>query len=723
MAEPQNTSIDSEIDLGQLLAKIWQGKVTIAWVSFLALLVGLFYIADTPPTYQADSLLQLEERSNQLALPAAMQGLVDSSPQSATEIEIIRSRMVLGRVVADLNLDWIVEPAMAPLIGTILSRYNLPIPELSYLQPYARVGESMELSLLSVPPQWFNTALILTVTEDGFSLLLPDDRTLSGEIGTTISLEDSNFAISINAMNAPVGRQYSITQIDERSAIDAIRNNLSVSERSRSSGILELRYTGPSRQQNVRVLNAIGQSYLLQNISRSAAEAESGLEFINQQLPQAEQTLRQAEQEMNDFRQQQESVDLTFETQNILTQISTLENQLADLQRQEDEISQRYTPSHPVYRQLLDERERLQSRLGELRASAGELPQTQREILNLTRNVEMAQRVYTDLLTRQQEVEVLRASTVGNVRILDSAAAGRGPIAPRRSIIMALALILGIMLGIAIVFLRSWLNKGVQETAQIEALGLPVFATINYSPSADSLNKRSGKLDILALSNPTDLAVEAFRSLRTSLHFGMLDAESPTLAITSAHPAAGKSFVSVNLAVIAAQAGSRVCIVDADLRRGQLRRYFGVERNQPGLANILAGDATLEECLLQGPLPELFFLPTGKYPPNPSELLMRATLATQIEHLSQNFDLTIFDCPPVLAVTDPVILSRAVGASIFVARHNITPVGEIDAAIKALEAGGSKFNGAIMNGFDPKKAKAGYGYGYSYRYQYEQRKD
>lgn len=723
MVKEQQSPDESEIDLAQLLLTVWKGKFIVASSALIALMIGAFNVASTSPTYQSDALLQLEERSGQLALPSAMQNMVDNSPQSTTEMEVLRSRMILGRVVADLNLDWRVVATKAPFIGDILARYSLPVPDIGFLSAYARSRESLSLGLLSVPPHWINRGIWLTVTEDGYVLVLPDGQEMTGVVGTMVSLEAVSFAINITALNAAVGREFTIVQIDELTAINGIRSQISVSERGRGSGILEVRFSGESRAENIRILNALMQTYVQQNISRSAAEAQSSLDFINTQLPQAEGALRQAETALNDYRQRQVAIDLTFETQNILTQINTVEMQLAELQRQEDDVSQRYTTSHPVYRQLLEDRERLQTRLTDLRAQAGDLPETQREILNLTRNVELAQRIYTELLTRQQEVEVLRASTVGNVRILDSAAAGRGAIAPRKSRILALSLFLGLVVGISAVLLRMWLHKGVQDAADIEKTGLPVFATINYSPKADTEGSRRKIHDILALTDPTDLSVEAFRSLRTSLHFGMLDAESRSLAITSTHPGAGKSFSAVNLAVTAAQAGQKICLVDADLRRGHLRRYFDVDRNQPGLADVLAGDADLEACLVQGPVPDLFFLPTGRYPPNPSELLMRGKFATLIATLDSFFDLSIFDCPPILAVTDPVIISRAVGTTILVARHNETPLGEIDAALKTFEAAGSKLNGAILNGFDPKKAKAGYGYGYGYRYQYKQRQD
>ena len=216
---------------------------------------------------------------------------------------------------------------------------------------------------------------------------------------------------------------------------------------------------------------------------------------------------------------------------------------------------------------------------------------------------------------------------------------------------------------------------------------------------------------------------EAFRSLRASLHFGMLDARTRSIALTSAAPEAGKSFNAVNLAAVAAQTGQKVCLVDADLRRGYLRRYFDLPKGQPGLAEVIAGEVSLDDALVEGPIAGLMFLPTGRYPPNPSELLMRREFPALIKALDDRFDLTICDAPPVLAVTDPVVIGRSVGATIAVVRHDQTHPEEVQALKRGLETGGVKLAGAILNGFDPRKAQGASGYGYTYRYTYEKRQD
>jgi len=714
-----------EIDLGQLFSSLWKGKWLIALTTAIGIAAGVFTIANTDPTFQADALLQLEERTGSLALPSGLSDMLENDPRSVTEIEILRSRMVLGQAVADQNLDWRIEPKKVPIIGTLLSRYSLPFVEGLLPAQYIRPDESITLEQLVVPPIWLNTEIEITILDaENFRLALPDGHSISGYVGEQLTMEDVGFSITIGAVEAATGRVFAIQQLDDIRAVNSLRESLTVSERGRGSGILEVRLNDASRPQAARALNAIIQAYTRQNVARSAAEAESSLVFIREQLPIAERALREAEAALNDFRQIQGTVDLSLETQTILEQITRIEGELAVLQRNEDELRQRYNPAHPTYRALLDERTRLEARLAELRGQVGGLPETQRQVLDLTRAVELAQRIYTELLTRSQEVEVLRASTIGNVRIIDNATSQPNAIAPRKAMILALSLMLGGMIGAGLVLLRNWLRKGIQDSSELEKLGLPVFATINYNKMADTGTRRQGKLPIFAVEETADLTVEALRSLRTSLHFGMLDAKTPTLCITSAHPEAGKSFVALNLAVVSAQAGQRVCLVDADMRRGQLRRYFEMPRNQPGLAEVISGNVAIEDAMVRGAVDGLSFLPSGRYPPNPSELLMRAEFSRLVAWCAENFDLTIFDTPPALAVTDPVIVARNTGTTVFVARHDVTHLGEIEASIKTFSAANLNLSGAILNRFDPKKARGryGYGYGYGYRYDYKTRK-
>lgn len=720
---------DDDLNLLDLLSVIWSGKILILAAALIALGVGAVAVLQSEPIYRAQGLLQLESRSGALALPAGMQELMGNggnAGEGEAEMEIMKSRMVMAQAARELNAQIYAYPQPLPYLGLIPVRLNLPDPKLDFLRPYQWGNEAIEIGELEVPQDWIGSDMLLRITgADTYEVTLPDGSKVAGTARERLALSDRGLSLVVDLLEGPVGRQFLIGRMPLNSAISALQRGFSVYESPRNSSILRITFTHPDPREAEKALDAISRSYVDQNIARSAAEAQNSLAFIEEQLPIAEAAVTQAQNALNNYRQQQQSVDVDYETRILLEQATEIEAQLNALSLEEEELKKRYTINHPAYQALLENRAALERQLEEVRTATFDLPETQKEIFNLTRNLEVAQEVYLQLLNRGQELQVVRASTVGSVRIIDTAYSDGERIAPRASRIMLSYLAGGLILGLGFVLARHFMRRGIKGAQEIEKLGLPVFATVNYSPEAANLRKRKGDLPILALTKPDDLVVEALRSLRTSLHFGMLDAKTNTILLTSAAPGAGKSFTAINLATIAAQAGQKVCLIDADLRKGYIRRFVRQEKNAPGLAELLAKRNSLEDVMVNGPVDGLSIITSGRYPPNPSELLMRADFETLLETLDKDFDLIIVDSPPVLAVTDPVVIGRYTGATIVIARHLETMAGEIEAVKRAFETSGVKVTGAILNGY---KVSEGAKYGgqyhyYNYRYSYQSGKD
>lgn len=718
-----------ELDLKTLITVLWWRKVPIALCILLFLALGAFQVAKTFPVYQADTLIQLEQRNQAAVILQSPIAFGGSELAATTEVEIISSRMVLGQAVAENNLDWVVRPKRAPIVGNILARYDLPLPEWAFLAPYARKGEQLVLTNLQVPPHWVGQQLILTTLDTGYRLELPDGSTHEGRAGTDLSLPGEGFLINVAEHPQAPGRQYAVQQVSERRAISALHNRIFIEEQGRGSGILTLQLTGHDIQEVETTLAAVADSYAQQNIQRSLAEAEGSVEFIRSQLPAAEQKIRDAQSALNQFREEaserarsQEWLDRegdqTFETQTLLSQITRLESDLRRAKQDVEQKRSRYDENHPMVRNSISDQGKIELEITELLALVSELPEVEREIVNLTREVELAQQIYLDLQMRYQEAQVLQASTIGSVRIVDRAAAALAPIAPKKTRILLIWGLLGAITGVVLSLAQHWLRRGVRGSLELERAGLPVFATIPMLPQL----RDGSRTSIAALEKSDDVAVEAIRSLRTSLHFGMIGSATKAITLTSSAPAAGKSTLSMNLAVVAAQAGQRVALVDADMRRGKLRKHFDLPRNVQGLSDVLSGKHSLETALVQTPVQGLSLLPAGRYPPNPAELLMRKEMEAVIEDLGNAFDLVIVDAPPTLAVTDPVVLARLTGTAIIVVRHGVTPLGEVEAVKKAFQSSGVRIAGAVLNGFDPRYAdptEAGAGYDYQYSYKSE----
>jgi tyrosine-protein kinase Etk/Wzc len=458
-------------------------------------------------------------------------------------------------------------------------------------------------------------------------------------------------------------------------------------------------------------------------VQRNSAEAEKSLEFLQGHLPNIKVELTASEDTLNRFRQANDSIDLGLEAQSTLNVMVALEGQLNELTFKESEVSQRFTKDHPAYKSLLDKRQVLLAKQDELNAQVQQLPKTQRDVLRMKRDVEVNQQIYIQLLNKVQELNILKAGTVGNVRILDTAQSYTKAVKPKKSLIVVLATLLGGMLAVAVVLVREAMHKGVENPDEIEALGLPVYASIplsDWQTDMDVKSKRKKKTTLhetlLAESNPADLSIEALRGLRTSMHFAMMEAKNNVVMISGPSPGIGKSFVSVNFAAVIAKTGQKVLVVDGDMRKGYIQKHFGL-RWDNGLSELLSGKLQTKDVIKDSGIENLDVITRGQVPPNPSELLMHPRFAEFLAWASSEYDLVLIDTPPVLAVTDPSIVGALAGTTLMVGRFGMNTVKEIDVARHRFEMAGIEVKGFILNAVE-KKASASYGYGY-YNYSYE----
>lgn len=721
---------DDEIDLMALGSVLWAGKWLILVVTLVAGLVGVFDYVVTPRTYQADALVQVEPKSSGFAATAmsqTMQTLLGTSDSPVEgEIAIMNSRMVVGAVVDSLKLDWIATPKTFPVIGDAVRRGRLGFLQDYLPRAYARPGDAIHLGDLTVPLDWIDLPITATVLGQGKLMLdFPDGTTTTGMVGKPIADEARGYSILVSSVTGAPGRQFVLMRLQREEAIQNIQKSLSVSENPKGSSILTANYKNASPEMAQKILEAIAKAYVNQNIDRSAAEATKSLEFVQSQKPSAKAAVDAAQNALTAYQTKNKTVDLTLQTQSLLTAITGVQTQLNDLAVQEATLKQNYTVNHPAYQALLKKRAELETQLTGLEKEAKTLPEAQKRILDLTSNLQVAQQAYTDMLGRIEQLKILASAAIGNVRLIDNAVTAPKPVAPR-TLIVALAGVLGLILGSGIVLGRSFLMKGIRGAEDIERLGIPVFATIGYSRLQEADLARAGRANkwpILSIEHSDDPVPEAIRSLRTSLHFGMLDSASNAVMFTSAAPGAGKSFISANLAVVAAQTGQRVCLIDADMRRGSQRHYFDVRRNTPGLSEVLAGEISVDDALIAGPTEGLSVLVSGRFPPNPSELLMRKEFTDLLKALNDRFDLIIVDAPPTLAVTDPVVISKSVAAVIVVVRHLETLPGAVAAVQKAFQSANVRISGAVLNGFKAEQSgyygTSNYSYAYNYRYAYK----
>ncbi|WP_159180215.1 polysaccharide biosynthesis tyrosine autokinase [Klebsiella pneumoniae] len=710
------TPDSDEMDLGRLFGELIDHRKLIIAVTTGFTVLAVLYALLATPIYQADALVQVEQKQGNAILSSLSQMLPNSQPQSAPEIALLQSRMVLGKTVDDLNLQAQVKQKYFPLIGRGMARIMGDKPG------------NISVSRLYLPSEDDDSTpkITITVIDKKNYLVEGADFSINGTVGTLLT--EHGISLLVNSIDANPGDKFTVSQLTRLKAITDLQEVFNVADQGKDSGMLGLTLTGDNPELITRILDTISQNYLAQNIDRQAAQDAKSLDFLNMQLPKVRSDLDIAEDKLNAYRKQKDSVDLNMEAKSVLDQIVNVDNQLNELTFREAEISQLYTKEHPTYKALMEKRHILQEEKTKLNKRVSGMPATQQEVLRLSRDVESGRAVYLQLLNRQQELNIAKSSAIGNVRIIDNAVTETKPVKPKKILVVAIGLIFGLFVSVGLVLLRVFLRRGIESPEQLEDIGINVYASVPVSEWLAKNNRKSSKLrknqsdTLLALENPADLAVEAIRSLRTSLHFAMMEAKNNVLMISGASPNAGKTFISSNLAATIALTGKKVLFIDADLRKGYVHKMLGRKQGQ-GLSEVLSGQVAVEKVIEHVDDAAFDYIGRGLIPPNPAELLMHPRFEDLLKWGSQNYDLVVIDTTPILAVTDAAIIGRYAGTSLMVARFEVNTVKEIEVSMKRFEQSGVVVKGCILNGV-VKKASSYYGYGYNhYGYSYSDQKN
>lgn len=716
--------LDGEINLLRLLDVLLDARWLISGIAALALVMGGTYALFSSPVYEANSLIQVEDsKPGAAGALGEAASLFDIKSPATAEIEILRSRLVVGKSVDELQLYVSAKPKYLPLIGDWLARRATGLSDPGFLGMggYVYGTESIRLAQLEVPPQLQGAPLPLLATQSGFELRDPAGQLLvQGKVGITANFRigDATGRILVSELQAKPGAAFSVQRDSRLGVIEQLQNNLTIAERGKQSGVIAVALQGNDAEKITRTLSAVGSNYVRQNTERKSAEAEKSLEFLGSFLPQLKKQLEDSEARYNKFRNLNGTFDLGTEGKNYLDSAVKLQASLLELQQNRRQQSERFTTEHPVIQTLDAQITAVNNEIAALTSKVKALPNIEQDLLRLTRDVKVNGELYLNLLNNAQQLRLVKEGKIGNVRVVDTPVVPELPINPKRSKIIAISLMLGLLLGIGIAFLRNSLHPGIKNPSDIEhCSGLHVFATVPLSAiqlkQSKAIKHNLPGTHVLALTAPSDPVVESLRSMRTALEFAMLDARNNLLLFTGPTSGIGKSFTSVNFAAVLGAANKRVLLVDADLRKGHLNHYFGQSR-QNGLSEVISGRLQLEQALRRAVLPQVDFLSTGILPPNPAELLMTPATRALLGQVSSQYDFVIIDAPPILAASDAGILATLAGAVFLLARAEVTALGEITESVKRLGQSGATVKGVVFNGLDTsRKRYSGYGYLYN----------
>lgn len=725
LAESQD---DDEIDLLGLLDVLLDARWLIIGVTALVLLLGGAYAFLSRPVYEANSLIQVEDsKPGAAGALGEAASLFDIKSPATAEMEILRSRLVVGQSVDDLQLYVSAVPKYLPLLGGWLARRatELSNPGFMGMGGYVSGNESVRLGLLDVPLALQGEPLLLVATEGGFQLQGPDDELLAqGRVGVPVEFGagQGKGRILVTELKARPGAYFKVARQSRLGVIEGLQSDLAISEQGKQSGVIAITLQGSDPLKIARTLNAVGTNYVRQNTERKSAEAEKSLDFLGGFLPQLKKQLDDSEVRYNKFRNQNGTFDLGTEGKNYLDTAVTLQANLLTLQQKRREQSVLFTPAHSVIQTLDAQISDLTKEIAGLTAKVKTLPNIEQDLLRLTRDVKVNGELYLNLLNSAQKLRLVKEGKVGNVRVVDAPVVPERPIKPQRLQILAISGVLGLLLGMGLAFLRNSLRPGVKDPADIEsATGLHVFATVPHSAEQEKLAKlikaQAPGSHLLATIKPDDPGVESLRSLRTALQFAMLDARNNVVLFSGPTPGIGKTFTSANFAAVLAAGGKRVLLVDADMRKGHIHQFFGLQRGL-GLSELIVGVRKPEEVVHRAVAPNLDLITTGTMPPNSGELLLSPSMLQLLQGLSAQYDLVLIDTPPVLAVSDTQALAPHAGTVFLVARANVTSLGELHESTKRLGQAGVPVKGVLFNDLDTSRQRYG-GYGYkNSRYRY-----
>ncbi|MDA5133730.1 polysaccharide biosynthesis tyrosine autokinase [Psychrobacter sp. ANT_H3] len=734
---------NDEIDLMALLFAILRGWKIIVFFAVLGLLIGILYSRYVNPTYRSDALIQIEENSKGVAaLGADISELIGSQASKAeAEAELIRSRMILEPVVNLLHLRIRLSDPNISAIDRIKS--NSTDTQINKPEGVSLKTEDgkVEVSQFNVSQDYLNQPFTLTRSATGFVLSNGFDD-FKGQIGKAHQFRGTDGQIQITVNDLPAdGYPINITKQSLQTTTEHINTELSVSEKGKQTGIIQLSMTGANQQQTSLILKQIVLSYIDQNQSRGSEETTKTISFMETQIPTLKKKLEDSEAIFNEFRKKYGTIDVSKEAELLLTESSQIDVQLNELKLKKADLTTFYTEEHPLVMQINEQLAVLNDRKNEIDDTIAGLPEIQREFLQLSADSAINREIYLTLLKNYEQLKIVKAGQIGFARIIDLPINNFKAIAPKKLLIIILATLLGSMLGTMLVLLKNMLRNVVKDPERLEAkTGVPVVATVPRSPLLTRLRKSNKKAPnrLLAYVDNNSLSYEAIKSLRTNLMFGMpaqgrAGQRAKVILITGESPGVGKSFISSNLTEVFAQLDKKVLIMDADMRLGELHKMFSMSQDN-GLADYLSQDTThlskdnaqvskivanqegyLASFIHPTGIDNIDFMPRGQHPRNPASLLANGSFDHLIKELNLHYDYIVIDSPPVLAASDAMILSQYADKVLMVARYDKSIEGQVVYAVNQMNKANIKVDGIILNDVQ-QGLLSKYSYHYSYAY-------
>jgi tyrosine-protein kinase Etk/Wzc len=706
-----------EMSLQDVATTLADSKWLIAKYVVIFAILASAYLFLAIPVYRADALIKIdtsEARSGTLGETDTIADLI--SPVSA-ELQVVKSRAVLQRVVDELALDIVAEPKYLPIIGKPIAYGHggeWMKGQARSLKGYAWGGEEIAIGGLEVGEDYRGEAFEIVKEEnEHFVVIEPGGAVLGrGTVGQPFIDKRVGLRVEVTRLEGQPGTRYSVVRRPVDAVVEEMRNRLGVREEGRDSRVIRISLEGQDRARSASIVNAVATAYMRRQSEWRSKELEETLDFLEQQKARLKAETDRAAENLGQYRQNSRSIDVQLEAERLLDRAAGLESRLAALQLE----SEKYLPAHPNAGAIAGEIRNVQTQLNETYDRLKRLPEKEQRATGLSRDAQATGDLYASLINDIHRIRLMTAVSPNSMKLLDEGEASFLPVRPKSKVaVFSLATVLGMVVGTMAVIWKRVTRAAVVEPSEIEDnLKVPVYAIVAYSDQQKLIGRsrsRKTAAEVLATSKPHDPAIEALRALRTWLATPGLAPANRSLLVTGPSVGVGKSFISANLAAVLAAGGKRVLLIDGDLRKGAISRQFWLE-NALGLSNLLSGaEKTSVLGVHRSQVDRLHVMPRGTLLFSSEELLATDRFSEIMREVSAQYDYVIVDSPPVLPVADAVAMGQSIGTALMVVRQGVNTLEEINDAQTRLQHAGVEVKGFVVNGLTGTKWKYGYAYG------------